>query len=124
MLGNSDVYATVAVSDMQKSETFYKETLGLKPANGQDQGGTMYKSGSTKIFVYPSQYAGTNQATTASWRVDDIDGVVKDLKSKGVKFEHYDMPNVTMQGDLHIMGELKAAWFKDPDGNILALVNR
>ena len=65
----------------------------------------------------------TNQATAATWEVDDeLEGVVESLKSKGVTFEHYDMPGVTRDGDVHVTGKSRAAWFKDPDGNILAVV--
>ena len=74
----------------------------------------------------PSRTVVVPSATTAaSWSVgDDLDAVIADLKSKGVTFEHYDMPDITLEGDVHVMGELKAAWFKDPDGNILNLVSR
>lgn len=47
----------------------------------------------------------------------------RELKDKGVAFEHYDFPGMVLEGDVHVMGELKAAWFKDPDGNILAIMN-
>jgi hypothetical protein len=74
--------------------------------------------------VYQSQYAGTNKATAATWGVDDdIEVIVPALKAKGVSFEHYDMPGMTLKGDVHVGEGLKAAWFKDPDGNILALVS-
>jgi hypothetical protein len=80
-------------------------------------------SGNTRVLVYHSQYAGTNKATAATWMVSDIESLVKDLKAKGVSFEHYDMPGVTRKGDIHLAGPLKNAWFKDPDGNIIALVS-
>jgi hypothetical protein len=75
------------------------------------------------VLVYHSQYAGTNKATAATWMVDDVEGHAKDLKAKGVKFEHYDLPGMTRKGDVHVAGTMKAAWFKDPDGNILALTS-
>src|SRR6266404_731113 len=121
MLGDKPVSAVVAVKDMAAAKKFYGETLGLTVGDTDDPSGTMYKCGNnTMIFVYPSQYAGTNQATAATWGVGaDIEKVAADLKAKGVSFEHYDnLPDVTMQGDIHVMGELKAAWFKDPDGNL------
>jgi hypothetical protein len=84
----------------------------------------MYRSGGTSVLIYQSQFAGTNEATAATWEVGgDIETVVQDLKAKGVTFEHYDMPGMTRKGDVHVAGKHKAAWFKDPDGNILALVN-
>ncbi len=122
MLGDSNVVVTLAVKDMDVAKKFYEETLGLKKAS-EDPGGITYKSGNTKLFVYQSQYAGTNQATAAAWIVDDVAKTVTELKGKGISFEQYDLPGVKREGDIHIMGPLKAAWFKDPDGNILNVVN-
>ena len=126
MLGDKTAVATIAVKDMEKAKEFYEGALGLTPQGGEEAGGVIYKSGGSNVFVYQSEYAGSNQATAASWGVgDDIEKIVEDLKSKGVAFEHYsDIPGATVQGDVHIMGDLKAAWFKDPDGNILNLVNQ
>jgi hypothetical protein len=75
------------------------------------------------LLVYPSEYAGTNQATAASWAAgDDFDAVVEELRAKGVTFEHYDdLPDTTREGDVHVTDEFKGVWFKDPDGNILAV---
>ena len=95
--------------------------LGLAPSRTQESGVREYRSGSSKVLVYESQFAGTNKATAATWMVDDVTAVVKALKAKGVAFEHYDLPGVTREGDVHLTGRSKAAWFKDPDGNILAL---
>lgn len=123
MLGNSEVCACLAVKDLDATKQFYGETLGLE-ATKESPGGVFYKSGKSGVFVYPSQYAGTNQATAAAWDVDDIESAVAELKDKGVTFEHYDdMPETKLEGDIHVMGEVKSAWFKDPDGNILNLVN-
>jgi hypothetical protein len=70
-------------------------------------------------------FAGTNKATSATWAVgDEFDGIMKTLKSKGVVFEHYDLPGMTRQGDVHVAGEFKGAWLKDPDGNILHILNQ
>ncbi len=124
MLGGKDAAATLAVSDLQRARDFYENTLGLTPVQ-EPPGGILYKSGNSVVLVYPSEYAGTNQATAASWAVgDDFDAVVEELKSKGVTFEHYgDLPDTTLEGDVHLSGEFKAVWFKDPDGNILNLIN-
>ncbi len=123
MLGEGTVYATIAVKDINKAKEFYGGTLGLEQAD-ENPGGVTYKSGSSRVFVYPSQYAGTNQATCAAWEVSDIEATVNELKAKGVSFEQYDnMPETTREGDIHVMGDMKAAWFKDPDGNILSIGN-
>jgi len=126
MLESKDVIATIAVKDLEAASKFYEGTLGLsRMGPSPDPTAITYQSGRSGVLVYQSQYAGTNQATSASWAVgDDLDAVVDDLRSKGVKFEQYDLPGLTREGDVHVMGELRAVWFKDPDGNILNLVNQ
>jgi catechol 2,3-dioxygenase-like lactoylglutathione lyase family enzyme len=114
----------VAVKDLGKAAKFYEETLGLSRAGEEDQEAITYESGDTTINVYRSSFAGTNKATALTWRVGDVDNVVRTLKAKGVTFEHYDMPNTRREGDVHISGDVKVAWFKDPDGNILSVANR
>ena len=84
----------------------------------------VYQSGSSKVLIYQSQLAGTNKATAATWIVDDVDGAVREQKGKGVAFEHYDFPNGKLEGDVHVMGGRRSAWFKDPDGNILAIASK
>jgi hypothetical protein len=92
-------------------------------AEGQEL--IVFRSGNSTINVYRSQYAGTNKATALTWAVgDDVEGVVRALKAKGVTFEHYDMPGMTREGEVHVGGNMKVAWFKDPDGNILNIVSR
>ena len=124
MLGNTDAVANVAVRNLDTAKKFYKDTVGLTPVGAEGDEVVVFKSGSSKLNVYRSQYAGTNQATAVSWNVGNrVDDVVRDLKAKGVKFEHYDLPGMTRQGDIHVAGQMRTAWFKDPDGNILNIVN-
>ncbi len=121
MLGDAVLYATIAVKDLSAGKHFYGDTLGLKQVD-ENPGGVTFASGTGKLFMYESPNAGTNQATCAAFDVTDINAVVNELKGKGVVFEHYDdMPETTREGDIHIMGPMKAAWFKDPDGNILSI---
>jgi catechol 2,3-dioxygenase-like lactoylglutathione lyase family enzyme len=123
MVGSKDAAATLAVSNLQRARDFYESTLGLEPLQ-EALGSVLYKSGNSVLLVYPSEYAGTNQATAATWAVgDDFDAIVEALRSKGVTFEHYDLPDTTREGDVHAIGEFRGVWFKDPDGNILSLVN-
>jgi len=125
MLGNRDAVANIAVKNLETARRFYEDTLGLKPVHRDSEEVIVFESGNTTVNVYRSQYAGTNKATAVSWAVgDDVEGVVKALRSKGVAFEHYDLPGMTRQGDIHVGGEMKVAWFKDPDGNILNIYNR
>ena len=124
MLGNKNAGATLAVSDLERARDFYENTLGLTAVQN-DQGGILYRSGESLVLVYPSEYAGTNKATAAAWAAgEDFDAIVQDLKSKGTTFEHYDdLPDTSREGDVHTSGDFKAVWFKDPDGNILNIVN-
>ncbi len=124
MLRDKEAVATIAVKDLNAAGKFYEETLGLKKIDTQGEEAITFKSGNSKIFVYRSQFAGTNQATAVTLSVgSELEEIVGALKSKGVRFEHYDMPGMTRQGDIHGEGDMRAAWFKDPDGNILALMN-
>ena len=109
---------------MEKAKKFYEDTLGLTQVGAEGEEVIIFKSGNSIVNVYQSQYAGTNKATAVTWVVgQDLEGVVQQLKAKGVAFEHYDMPGVTREGDVHVGGNMKVAWFKDPDGNILNIVN-
>ena len=124
MLGNKEAIATIAVKDLAVAKRFYEGVLGLKAVDQAGDEAITYKSGSANLIVYRSEYAGTNKATAANWKVgSDIEEIARGLKTKGVSFEHYDFPGMTRQGDVHVMGPMKVAWFKDPDGNILAIMN-
>lgn len=124
MLKNQDATATVAVKDLPKARRFYEDKLGLA-AEQESPNAVTYKAGGSRLLVYPSSFAGTNQATSVTWTVgDDFDAVLHDLQSKGVPFEHYDgLPQVTREGDVHHAEGLKLAWFKDPDGNLHHLIS-
>ena len=123
MLRDTDAVATLAVKDLRAAAKFYEETLGLSRAGSEDNEAVVFESGDTRINVYRSSFAGTNRATALTWTVDDVEDVVRTLKAKGVRFEHYDLPETRREGDVHISGDIKVAWFKDPDGNILSVVN-
>jgi catechol 2,3-dioxygenase-like lactoylglutathione lyase family enzyme len=125
MLGNKDAVANIAVKNLDTAKKFYEDTLGLTPVGAEDQEAIVFKSGNSTFYVYQSQYAGTNKATAVTWVVgEEMEGIVQQLKAKGITFEHYDMPGMTRDGDVHIAGDMKVAWFKDPDGNILNIINR
>jgi predicted enzyme related to lactoylglutathione lyase len=123
MLADKDAVATIAVKDLKVAKKFYGDTLGLKAAPVPEPEVLNYKSGNSTVLVYKSQFAGSNKATAVTWIVDDVESTARDLKAKGISFEHYDFPGMTRKGDVHIAGKSKAAWFKDPDGNILAVVS-
>ncbi|HEY4266270.1 MAG TPA: VOC family protein [Micropepsaceae bacterium] len=120
MLAAKDAMATIAVKDIATAKTFYGGILGLKPFGSESDGVILYRSGNSTIVVYQSQYAGTNKATSATWGVgEELEAIVQILKNAGVSFEHYDFPGLRREGDVHIAGDFRAAWFRDPEGNIL-----
>ena len=112
----------LAVKDVARARRFYEEVLGFVPlANGMDDV-LQFRAGELVFVVYPSQYAGTNRATALTWTVGDhLEDMVETLKAKGVTFEHYQLPDTVREGDIHVSGGIRNAWFKDPDGNIHAL---
>jgi len=123
MLGKIDATPMIAVKDLDRARRFYEDKLGLKTKDEWGGEGATLKSGDTHVNIYRSEFAGTNKATSLAFDVDDIDKEVSELKEKGIFFEHYDVPGLTQQGDIHIGEGMKTAWFKDPDGNILSLVS-
>ena len=124
MLGHINASANLAVKDLQVARKFYEGTLGLKQAGHEGDDLIVYRSGGTTLNVYESREAGTNKATAVTWNVDNVKDEVADLKSKGVVFEHYDMPGMRRDGDVYVSGDMEVAWFKDPDGNILNVASR
>ncbi len=123
MLRDKTAVATVAVKDLNAARRFYGDTLGLEQV-GVDNEFSAYRTGDSSLMVYRSQFAGTNRATAVTWPVgNDLEDIVRSLKAKGVTFEHYDMPGNTLEGDVHVAGDHRAAWFKDPDGNIIGIVS-
>jgi catechol 2,3-dioxygenase-like lactoylglutathione lyase family enzyme len=124
MLNNVEAVPNLAVKDLKAASRFYEQTLGLTRIGSEGDELIAYRTGGGMLYVYRSKEAGTNKATALTWTVADVEAEVNALKSKGVTFEHYDMPGMTLEGDVHVGGEMKVAWFKDPDGNILSLASR
>jgi catechol 2,3-dioxygenase-like lactoylglutathione lyase family enzyme len=124
MLRHTRIVPTVAAQDIGRARTYYKDVLGL-PIIGQTEEGTMFGCGEDSwLLLYETKFAGTNEATYALWDVDDLEAEMTELRGRGVVFEEYDMPRVrTVDGVAVIEGE-RAAWFKDSEGNILALLQR
>src|SRR5947208_2534930 len=123
MLSAAPIRAYIPVANLQRARKFYEETVGLDPGAVYG-GGVIYKCGDTEVFLYPTSNAGTSKASQAFWQVDDVEAEVTELKRRGVKFEDYDMPGVTMKNSILTGGGAKAAWFKDTEGNIMAVAQR
>jgi catechol 2,3-dioxygenase-like lactoylglutathione lyase family enzyme len=125
MLSNVAAVATVGVKDIKRAAEFYENTLGLERVESMGDGAAAYRTGSSSLFVYESQFAGSNKATAVTWDVgNEVDRIVQELKRKGVQFEHYNLPGTKRDGDIHVAGDQRLAWLKDPDGNILAIAGR
>ena len=121
MFETARAHATIAVSDLDRAKKFYEGTLGLKQVDERSDGVRYQTGGGDWILVYPSQFAGTAKSTYMTFEVDDVEMAVKELRDRGIVFEEYDFPGLkTVDGIAEIQGA-KGAWFKDPDGNILAV---
>ena len=122
MLKDRNSSAIVAVRDLDRARDFYGRVLDLELASGGDDGPLTFRTGDTVLVVYASEFAGTNDANAVVWDMGgELEAAVADLKAKGVAFEHYDMEGATFADGVHWFGAFGAAWFKDPDGNILHL---
>ena len=123
MLGDVPVQPMLPVKDLEVGKRFYGGTLELEETGEEPGAAVTYRSGNGTLCVYRSEFAGTNKGTAALWEVKDVEGTVRELKGRGVTFEHYDLPGLTLDGDIHRAGDFRVAWFKDPDGNILSVQN-
>lgn len=124
-LSDGSVETLLAVSDLDRARQFYEQKLGLVPREEaeEDQGVHYPCADGTRIFVYLSPaHAGMSEGTVAGWLVDDLDQTMDELASRGVEFERYDQPDLkTDERGVFDAGRFRAAWIKDPDGNIMAL---
>ena len=122
MLQKSPMYSYIPVTDLTRARKFYEQKLGFKPKEDV-AGGVVYEFGErTACFMYPTPNAGTSKASKAFWQVDDIEREVAELKARGVQFEEYDVPGMKTQDGISTAGGAKSAWFKDSEGNILAVI--
>ena len=121
MLQNSPMYSYIPAKDVERARNFYEETLGFKPKEVTPDGVIYEFDKGTASFLYPTPNAGTSAASQAFWQVKDIEKEVAELVARGVKLEKYDMPNMDEKG-ISTAGGAKAAWFKDTEGNIMALI--
>ena len=120
MLANAPIRAYLPVSDVARARKFYEKTLGLVPRQ-EYAGGVIYECGGAEVFMYPTPNAGTSKASQAFWQVADVEAEVAELKARGVVFEEYDMPGIKTVNSIATGGGAKTAWFKDSEGNILAI---
>ena len=123
MLKTAPIRAYIPASNVERARKFYEQVVGLTPKEDY-AGGVIYECGNTEVFLYLTPNAGTSKASQAYWQVKDVEAEVADLKGRGVVFEEYDMPGVTMKNSIATAGGAGTAWFKDTEGNILAVSQR
>jgi predicted enzyme related to lactoylglutathione lyase len=122
MLQRSPMYSYIPATDLARARRFYENVVGFVPA-AEIAGGVTYKFGdNTACFLYPTPNAGTSRASQAFWEVEDVEAEVAELKSRGVKFEDYDMPGLKTTNGIATGGGAKSAWFMDTEGNIMAII--
>jgi catechol 2,3-dioxygenase-like lactoylglutathione lyase family enzyme len=122
MLSNSTIRAVIAAQDLDRAQRWYAEKLDLRPLREEAQG-LLYQLGNSQFFLYQTSTAGTAQNTVAEFEVA-IEAVMADLRSRGVIFEEYDYPDFKTVNGIAMLGSDRAAWFKDSEGNFLALAQR
>ncbi len=123
MLQDATIHVYLPASNVARARKFYEEVIGLTPKQ-EYAGGVVYECGGAAAFLYPTPNAGTSKASQAFWQVADVEAEVADLKARGVTFEEYDMPGMPMINGIVTAGGAKTAWFKDTEGNILAVSQR
>ena len=122
MLQKFPFIAYIPAKDVARARRFYEDKLGFKPKEEVSDGVVYEFAGGTSCFLYPTPNAGTSQASQAFWQVDDVDREIAELKARGVAFEHYDIPGERSASGAIAAGGAKAAWFKDTEGNIMAII--
>ena len=125
MLKIKNAAAALPAQDIKRARQFYEQKLGLKPAEEEPDGGVMYRTGETGFLVFPSSGKASGDHTQLAFQVDDVASAAGELKSMGVKLEEYDHPEFkTHDGLIDMPDGTKGAWFKDTEGNLIALTQR
>lgn len=122
-LSSGSVMPTIAVDDIDRAMRFYSEKLGLTVRRlSDDPNSALVELGSDRLLLYKSTYS-RGETTYASFMVDDLEGCVRELRDKGVQFEEYDLPGLKTENGIATFGDMKTGWFKDSEGNTLAVSN-
>ena len=122
MLSSAPIVPYIPATDISRARRFYEDKVGLV-AREEIAGGVVYEcAGGSWIFLYNSEGAGTSQASQAFWQVQDVEAEVRELQARGVRFEEYDLPGMKTVNGIATMGNTKGAWFKDTEGNIMAII--
>jgi catechol 2,3-dioxygenase-like lactoylglutathione lyase family enzyme len=120
MLERSEFVVTLPAQDIERAKAWYREKLGLEPVE-EHEGAVIYRAGPGTFQIYPTQLAGTAQHTLGCWYVNDLEATVGELRDRGVQFEEYDFPGLRTENGIAELGFERSAWFKDSEGNIVAI---
>jgi catechol 2,3-dioxygenase-like lactoylglutathione lyase family enzyme len=123
VLSDYPIVPSLPVADLDRARRFYREKLGFEPVEENlETGEVTLQSGDSFFFLYQSEFAGTNEATAAAWRVEDLEETMRELRDSGVEFEEFDLPGFKTVGGVVVAPDgTRAAWFKDSEGNTLAI---
>jgi catechol 2,3-dioxygenase-like lactoylglutathione lyase family enzyme len=121
MLTGSRIVSILPVVDVERARRFYEAQLGLPPGERRPDGSVEYRVDGATLSLSPRKEPSHNPYTTVGFEVQDVAREVKELESRGVRFEDYDLPDLKTVAHICVLGSEKAAWFKDPDGNILCI---
>jgi catechol 2,3-dioxygenase-like lactoylglutathione lyase family enzyme len=121
MLNRSKATAMLPAVDMKRARTFYEQTLGLPAAHVRPSGEARYDAAGLSFALYPRATPTRADHTALSFEVDDLSDEMKTLRARGVLFEEYDLPGLKTKDGVCVLGAERAAWFKDPEGNILCI---
>jgi len=121
-LDNASIMPVLAVDDLERAIGFYRDKLGLDVQRSKDDpsGAIVTLNGSNHIYLYATTYP-RGETTVAGIMVKDVPGTVRELRARGVTFEEYDLPGLRTEDGIATLGDLQSAWFKDSEGNTLAL---
>ncbi|MHA7222029.1 VOC family protein [Arthrobacter sp. RHLT1-20] len=125
MLKELDIIAVLPAKDIARARDFYRDVLGLEPADAMDEENLLYRcANGTSFLLYKTDNAGTAKNTQMGWGTDNIEAEVEDLRGRGVAFEEYDFPGLKTENGIAATPVGKAAWFTDSEGNILNIFQR
>lgn len=120
-LSSGDVTVMLPVKNLDRARRFYEDQLALPPGTEKPDGKVVYHCGGTEIALFPREGGTKADHTALSFRVEDIGAAIAELEGRGVAFADYDLPGLKTEGHVCVLGAEKAAWFADPEGNILCL---
>ncbi len=121
VLASTQVTCMLPVKDMARARRFYEVALGLVPLGAKPDGKFVYHCGGTELALFPKPDGTKAEHTAISFKVADIAAAIAELKTRGVVFDNYDLPGFKTVEHVCVLGSERAAWFRDPEGNILCL---